>query len=211
MKLNGVEGESAVRVMLIGNQYFSNITADRVLPQIQLNSFIPRTTEVNLPFTVPSAIAADVLSAEVTLSVKITKGSKTIYEGAIDKDYTFTPTDYGNYKIAYTAKAGGRSATSSYFISVKDRIKPTMTLSGSKPTTGKVGQAINLPTVTVSDNYSENMRVWIYITEPTGRMITLEEGATSYVPTMKGKHRVSYYVCDEYANYVYEKFVITVL
>ena len=211
MKLNGVEGASAVRVMLIGNQYFSNITADRVLPQIQLNSFIPRTTEVNVPFTVPSAIAADVLSAEVTLSVKITKGSKTIYEGAIDKDYTFTPTDYGNYKIAYTAKAGGRSATSSYFISVKDRIKPTMTLSGSKPTTGKVGQAINLPTVTVSDNYSENMRVWIYITEPTGRMITLEEGATSYVPTMKGKHRVSYYVCDEYANYVYEKFVITVL
>jgi hypothetical protein len=210
VKLNGVSGESAIRVMLIGNQNFSNIKNDRVLPQIQLSSFIARSGEINQIFVVPSAIAADVLSAEVTLKVTVKKGSNVIYTGAINKDYAFRPSEYGKYRIEYTASAGGRSATSAYFVDIKDRTNPTMTLNGAVPTTGKVGKAIQLPTATVEDNYSQDMRVWIYITEPTGRMITLGEGETSYTPTMAGKHRVSYYVYDDYANYTYQKYTFTV-
>ena len=208
--LGGVEDVSALRIMLIGNQNFSNLTNDRVLPQIQLSSFIARSGEINKIFVVPSAIAADVLSAEVTLKVTVKKGSNIIYEGPINKDYAFRPGEYGKYRIEYTASAGGRSATSAYFVDIKDRINPTLTLNGTMPTTAVLGQAMQLPTATVADNYTEEMRVWIYITEPTGRMITLEEGVTTYTPTMKGKHRISYYVHDEYANYAYAKYTVTV-
>jgi hypothetical protein len=210
MKINGVEGESSLQIRLIGNQNFSNLTTDRVLPQIQLSSFITRTMEIGEQLKVPAAIAADVLSKDVTLKVTIKKGSKVLYTGSIDEDFYYIPDQYGSYRIEYSATAGNRTSTSAYFVEVKDRENPTLTLSGAVPTTGNIGKVITLPTAMVADNHSQNLRVWIYITEPTGRMITLEEGATTFVPQMSGRYRVTYYVHDDYANYVYEKFIITV-
>lgn len=207
---NGVTGASAIRVMQLGNQYFSNLSGDRVAPQMQLSAFLERSAEINEPFTVPSAIAADVLNPEVTLTVTVKYGSQTIYSGAIDEDYVFTPTNYGKYSVTYEAVAGGRKASSTYPVMVKDRIKPTVTLNGNVPTTCKAGTTLKLPAAVAEDNNSSGMRVWIFITKPNGRMVTLAEGETTYVPDEKGVYKISYYVEDEYANYAYAQYTVTV-
>ena len=207
---NGVTDTSALRVMLIGNQNFSNLTSDRVAPQMQLSAFLERSAEINKPFTVPSAMAADVLNSEVQLTLTIKRGSQTIYSGAIDKDYVFTPTEYGPYRVTYEASAGGRKASTTYQVIVKDQVKPTLSLNGNVPTNGKVGEVMNLPTATANDNNSSNMRIWIFITKPNGRMVTLATGATSYTPDEKGEYKVSYYVEDEYANYTYYHYTVNV-
>lgn len=207
---NGVTNTSALRVMLIGNQNFSNLTSDRVAPQMQLSAFLERSAEINKPFTVPSAMAADVLNSEVKLTLTIKRGSQTIYNGAIDKDYVFTPTEYGPYSVTYEATAGGRTASTKYQVVVKDQIKPTLKLNGDVPTSGKVGEVMNLPTATANDNNSSNMRIWIFVTKPNGRMVTLATDATSYTPDEKGEYKVSYYVEDEYANYTYYHYTVNV-
>jgi hypothetical protein len=83
-------------------------------------------------------------------------------------------------------------------------------LNGNVPTNGKVGKVMNLPTATANDNNSSNMRIWIFITKPNGRMVTLAAGATSYTPDEKGEYKISYYVEDEYANYTYYHYTVNV-
>ena len=65
--------------------------------------------EIGEQLRVPAAIAADVLSKDVTLKVTIKKGSKVLYTGSIDEDFYYTPDQYGSYRIEYSATAGNRS------------------------------------------------------------------------------------------------------
>jgi hypothetical protein len=61
--------------------------------------------EIGEQLKVPAAIAADVLSKDVTLKVTIKKGSKVLYTGSIDEDFYYTPDQYGSYRIEYSATA----------------------------------------------------------------------------------------------------------
>ena len=208
--LNGVKGDAAIRVKQIGNQTFSNLTSDRVIPQIQTNDFISHSGEINQAFKVPGAIAGDVLAPHVTLSVIVKYGTQVIYDGAIDEDYYFTPSHYGKYTIKYKAVENGREATIPYQVMIKDRVKPTIAVNGSLVESIKVGEKITIPTATATDNETKSMKVSVFITQPNGKMVVLEEGIIEFTPTMKGKHTVVYYVEDEYGNYVFSKHTVVV-
>lgn len=210
IRLVGVEGESALRVVQIGNQYFSDMTADRVAPQFQLTDFIVNTADIGVPYTAPAAVVADVLApnAEITLTIK--KGSRVVYEGAIDEPYVFTPDEYGTYNFVYEASAGGRSRSTTYLVTIKDRIDPELSLNGDVPAEGETGKAVKLPQAAAADNNSENMRVWVFVTEPDGRMYALAENVYEFTPDGAGTYLVSYYVEDDYGNYAYIKREIKV-
>lgn len=207
---NGVKGDAAIRVKQIGNQTFSNLTADRVIPQIQTNDFIANSGEINQEFRVPGAIAGDVLAPHVELSVIVKYGSEIIYNGAIDEDYRFTPTKYGKYTITYKAVANGREATIPYQVIIKDRVKPTISVSGSLIEECKMGEKIAIPTATASDNETKSMKVSVFVTQPNGKMVMLQDGTTEFTTTMKGKHTIVYYVEDDYGNYVFSKHIVIV-
>lgn len=210
----GVDGAAAIRVSEIANQAISNVTVDLGAPVIQLIGDIQSTAEINENVTVPAAIAADVLQTDVNLTVTISYGSTKIYSGSIESSYTFKPDKFGTYSVSYKATASGmangRSTTTTKYIEVKDKEKPTLTLNGQVPTEGKVGVEISLPTASVLDNNSTTMRVWIYVTQPNGKMLVLAEGTTKFIPESKGKYTISYYVADEYTNYAIVSHVISV-
>ena len=210
VSLFGVTGESALRVVRVGNQYFSSLTSDRIAPQLQLSGSIATTADIGEPYTAPAAVAADVLDPDATISLTVRKGSETLYEGPIDQPYTFTPTAYGTYNFTYTASAGGRERTVNYLVNVKDKVPPELSLNGEVPKTGAVGTEIALPSASAADNDAEGMRIWIFVTEPKGKMYALGEGVSAFTPGSAGTWLVTYYAEDEYANYASLKYEIEV-
>lgn len=206
-----VTGESAIRIMSLNNQIFSNDTVDRIKPELQLDSPINKVGEINKPFKAPKAYALDVLDPQVTLTLEIKKGTSTVYKGKIDEDYIFNPTSYGLYRFIYTVTdSSGRKQQTTYLVIIKDKIPPTLELNKQVPETGKCNKMINLPNATISDNYDENLRLWIIITAPDGEVRTLSEGELSFTPTLQGKYRVTYYIQDSYNNYIYESYAIEI-
>jgi len=206
----GVAGESALQIYAIGNQGFDDGTTDRVAPQLQLLSELPATADIGKPIAVPMAIAADVLNPEVEITLTIKLGSKTLYTGAITEGYEYTPTEYGEYQFIYTVKAGNRSTPVPYVVRVKDKIAPVLELLSDVPTKAKLGQLITLPKANTSDNEATDIRVWIFVAEPNGKLYALDAGSNSVAFSKKGKHTITYYIEDNYGNYVYHKFAITV-
>lgn len=210
IRFDGVEGKSALRIVQVGNQYFSDMTADRVAPQLQLIGFIINTANINEPLVVPAAVAADVLNPQTELTLTIKKGSSVIYNGAIDETYRFVPEEYGEYSFVYEAVSGGRSRTVTYLSTVKDHIPPEMYLNGEVPLTADMGKSVELPSASATDNHTQNMRIWIFITEPNGKMYALDQYVFEFVPQYSGEYLVSYFVEDEYGNYAYKKCGIQV-
>ncbi|NLG81008.1 MAG: hypothetical protein GX490_00590 [Bacilli bacterium] len=206
-----VTGEASLRVQSINNQIFSQDTLDRIRPEVQLVEPIMLTGEINAPFKAPRAIAADVLDPNVTLTLEIKNASGTVYKGPIDADYIFNPTEYGVYRFIYTATdSSNRSSSTTYIVTIKDRIKPSITLNGKVPQKGQVNKDITLPTATVQDNFAEEMRLWIFVVTPEGEIRALPEGTYTFTPTLRGLYRITYYVQDDYNNYVYETYTIDV-
>ena len=201
----GVKGASALRIIQIGNQYFSDITADRVAPQLQLLGFVPNTAKIGQPFVVPAAVAADVLNPLTELTLTVKKGFSVIYSGAIDEPYQFVSAEYGEYSFVYEAVSGGRKRTVTYLSTVKDEIPPTIALNGEVPRAADTGKSVELPTASATDNAAQNMRIWIFVTEPNGKMYALDKDVYEFVPERSGVYIVTYYVEDDYGNYAYKK------
>ena len=210
IRFNGVKGLSALRVVQIGNQYFSDMTVDRVAPQLQLSGFVPNTAKIGQPFVVPAAVAADVLNPIIELTLTIKKGSSVIYSGAIDEPYLFVPAEYGEYSFVYEAVSGGRKRTVTYLSTVKDEIPPELRLNGAVPETATVGKSVQLPTASATDNDARDMQIWIFVTEPNGKMYALDKDVYEFVPQDSGVYVVTYYVEDDYGNYAYEKRCVQV-
>ncbi len=210
VRMVGVTGESTLRVLRVGNQYFSDVTNDRIAPQLQLFGFVENTADIGVPYTAPAAAVADVLNPDAEVKLIIRKDSKVIYEGSADEPYIFTPTEYGVYNFRYEGTAGGRTVSAPYVVTVKDKVAPALTVNGDVPAAGKVGEAVVLPSASVSDNDATDMRIWIFVTEPKGKMYALPEGESGFTPQSAGNWLVTYYAEDDYGNYDYCKYTISV-
>lgn len=211
IRFENVRGASAIRVMKLGNQNFSDFDVDLVPPQVQLSGTLPSTLDIDVPVTVPAAIAADVLNPEVSATLTIRRGAETVVNAvAIDKDYVFTPTAYGEYRFIYTVKAGFRSDSYTYIVRVKDKIAPVLEILGDCPKTGKVNTAITLPGATATDNEASDVRIWIFVTQPNGYMYTLEKDTYTVTFATAGRYMITYYIEDNYGNYEYVRNYITV-
>lgn len=211
--VEGATGKAGVTVGSVGNQTFAYAAGettlnDRTSAQLGLQDTIRRSATFGQPYAVPAAIAADVLNpnASVTLTVVAPDGSQ-IYKGAIDTAYTFTPDQYGAYKIQYERTAGSRSETTPYTVTVKDTVPPTLTVNGAVPTTARRGDAISLPNATVTDNRDTDLTYYILICDPRGTMYTLQSGATY---AYAGVYQVTYYCCDADNAYTAQSFTVTV-
>ncbi|MFA7561022.1 MAG: hypothetical protein WCY80_02820 [Candidatus Izemoplasmatales bacterium] len=207
----GVSGDSAIRVVTIGNQVFSDDTLDRIRPQVELKSFLYKVGEINQPFTAPGAYAADVLDPFVSMTLTIRNSQGIVYEGPIDEDYVFNPTEYGMYRFIYSAvDSSNRKLETTYLVTVKDRIPPVITLPEEPVTQGQVNVEIALPEATVTDNFDENVRLWVFVSEPNGELRALEEGVFTFTPTLTGEYTITYYAQDSYNAYVYHQYKIIV-
>lgn len=207
----GVVGESAIRVTSISNQSLSNDTKDRVSPAIQIMGEIKSIGEINEKFIVYRAMASDGIDPSPKTTVQISKSGKTIYSGEISKDYEFIPSEYGEYIIKYiSSDSNNKKTTITYVITVKDRIKPELSVNGDVITTAKVGETYTLPTATVTDNNDKDLPVYLFVLAPDGEQRANKIGDYSFTPTLKGEYKITYYVFDSYNCYTYVEYTIKV-
>lgn len=211
VKYLGVEGESSIRFSSVSNQSLTNDTKDRVAPAVQIMGELNVVGEINEKFTVYRAVASDGVDPNPSITVRIMKDGKTIYSGDISKNYDFIPNEYGEYTILYTAlDSNNRKTTITYILTIKDRIKPELTLDSEIISTAKVGKTYTLPTPTVSDNNDTELQIYLFILAPDGELVANPLNDYSFAPTLKGEYKVTYYVQDSYNCYSYLEYLIQV-
>ncbi len=162
---------------------------------------------------VPMAYAADVLSdyMEVQVSVTDPNFNNIVPLQTIREDLYFTIEKYGNYIIEYFTKdsSGKASMSSAIYVSIMDKIAPTVTIANKTAIEGKVGEGIALPSVIALDNYSETVNL-ICIVENDRKVRTVIDMAEGFVADTAGTYQVIFYAIDENFNATFDSIQIIV-
>lgn len=86
--------------------------------------------------------------------------------------------------------------------------KPIISMTGTKPTTGKVGTRVTLPIITASNDAGDTLTVEKTVTGPDGEIVEIEKNG--FTPTVAGKYTVTCTCTDMWGNTTVEEFVVTV-
>jgi hypothetical protein len=121
------------------------------------------------------------------------------------KSYDITLAKYGLYSIQYAAKEEnwiGNTNEFTNYVYVMDEEAPVITITSEYTRTAKVGEAIILPTFTVSDNLTEEANIVIdrFVQNPTGRLVRIPYVSNSVVATYEGTYFFRIMAKDEYGN-----------
>jgi hypothetical protein len=173
---------------------------------------------INTLFTLPAAMAADVLdpSFSFTLTVTDPNGgivkdtSGTALNSSVDAggSYRFVMDKYGDYTISYTsADTRGNRAAYSYGITIVDSERPVIELSGGDRS-AKVGKRVSLASANVFDNLTASPRVAVCVQDPDGVFFSVSDGA--FTPAAEGIYRVMYMAEDESGNAAFASYTVTV-
>lgn len=204
-------GESAIRINSISNQAITQDKQDRAKPLIYLKESIDYYAEIDDQIIVPAAVTADAVDPNAKLTVQVKNGNTILYEGSIQENYQFKPQNYGRYNIVYTAiDSNNRKTTLTYIITVKDRIKPTITLEGEMISQAKINETYVLPTAVVEDNNDADLPLYIFVLAPDGELRANQSGDYQFTPTKKGQYTITYYAQDTYNCYTYLSFTVQV-
>lgn len=118
LEFGNVSGNADVMISSLGNnQSFSNSTIrDRIGPMFGVNGTYPQQVEMGTELKILSASSSDVL-ASVTSSVSVTApdGSVLLEDAAITGEYSVAITQYGYYRVTYTAKDENNNTTNQTF------------------------------------------------------------------------------------------------
>ena len=160
--------------------------------------------------TLISATAYDVLNAVGDIMVSVKLGSKTILsERVLVPGETFTVTECGTYTITYkVADSAKNTAPDKIEFAVYDPVKPTLSFDGEIASEAKVGQKIDLPKYTISDNNPDGVQVYAYIMAPDGTKAKIQGNTVTF--TQKGTYVLTFLVTDEHNNATMYRFAVTV-
>jgi hypothetical protein len=216
-------GGACVNVTKLNNQQINaSITKDKIAPQIAVLGEYGGMAQLGKETIVRSAVAGDVLSKDVSITVTVVgpSGSGTVVskDGVslenVDgsKEYVFVPTRYGSYRVTFTAKdAGGYQSTTSYNIAVVDNDGPTIFVNGEIPESLKLQDgevSLTIPQITVSDGGNGDCRVVINLKRPDGTMVRIEE--SDVLMTASGRYVLYVSAYDTNGNQTVQSFVIWV-
>lgn len=204
MELEGVTGDTSVRLKKIANQPFNaNIVEDSTDAVILYSKDVSRNIYLNQgsSHTIYSATAYDVLSEVDSLTVTVENPSRSkIYNGAINEDKSFVFDSLGQYRITYTAEDSvGNRLKSIFYVYVQEDVAPTVTVSGEPKSVYTVGDKIKIGKVTVTDNSDNECVTTIYIHTPTLRL-ELVKADSEFTFTEAGHYTLNYYARDKYYN-----------
>lgn len=209
-----VNSDSAFMISAInGKNKFSSDT-DTLKPKIGVFAERGGDRSINSEIEVPKAVATDVVdgAVKVLFTVYAPDGSVCydidgVYLNNVpaDEKHVVKYDEYGKYEIHYTAADRfGNTEETSYIVRIVDEIPPIMTVNGSINAKVKVGDRIKLPSVTVDDNYDEEITVYVCCVTDTGNIIDVSGGI--FVPIREGKYTIRYYCFDKAGNYVSRDF-----
>ena len=172
-----------------------------------------RTVYIGETIRIEKAYAQDVLFGASKVTVTVSTQQSGVYNNmnkvVLDEAVEIPITEYGYYTITYIAEdINGAITRERVVFYSKDITPPTISIQGSVPSTMKVGETIQLPNATVSDNSTNNPGFTMMVICPDGASIKIENGKfTAYVA---GKHQVVYFVHDKDYNIATQKFDLEV-
>ena len=210
-----VVGDSELTVQSLNAQAFgSKRTKDNVDPQIAIQGEYLYKRKVGDTLTVYAAKAYDVLNEVVDFTVSVTApdGSILLNKASPDQEHEVVLNKQGIYKIIYTAKdSAGNDVRGGGSVEAGDISKPTLTVNGSVAKSYKVGAAVELPKVTVTDD-TGTAYCDIFVELPTGEVRLLvhyeNDKKVSYLSALDERYPHSFKVnenafkAEKAGNYV---------
>lgn len=196
----------------IGNQNTNNVSMDMIRPTITVMGEYGGTFTAGATVTLPRAVAGDVLSPYVSLTLSVTAPDGTTIKSLdgttllrVDpsREYEISLSEIGQYRVQYSAEDGNGSGRLNwgYAVNVEDDVAPVITLSGGTEAAA-VGDVLMFPDVTVSDNYStvEEIIVIKTVVLPSGQRITLPAAGRSVMANAAGKYTFTVMAMDGAGN-----------
>lgn len=224
LSLCDVSSHSEVKVLKINNQAlgYKERSGDEAKPTIRLHSLINARQTYGQNFEYPTFEAYDVLSEIDSMSMTIAKPDGTVLRGDNHMTQTFVIDAYGRYGVNYQASdKNGNIARLSNAIFVYDDVAPSLKVNSLSKDNYKVGDVVEIPTYTASDNLNKYY-VDVILVLPTNEMRILthdDNGVVTYALTdtsiynssfivnnhsfrteMKGRHTLRYVAYDDEFN-----------
>lgn len=208
----GVEGAAGISLRYINSHFFNNAKMDRGVPNIVINGDYGGDLKLNTKLVLPEVLVSDVLDGDVDAYVSVSNpdgDTVTSVEGVALKNALVTGapitlhlTEFGMYLVEYTATDNsGRKETRKYTLRVVDDTKPVITLSGEPITQAKVGDKVEVPKASVTDDKDTNLNVEVYIIKPNLEMYTFElDKYSTFTATVAGDYTIIYNATDAEGN-----------
>ena len=211
-------------MVAVGDSVVSYRNVDTVAPALNVLGNAGGNRSINTQYVVESAAASDTFAPNVTLTVTVTAP-----DGSIVKDvngtllenvsalqaWTILLEQYGQYYVNYNAKEVdwvNQEAQYLVVVKVNDEVKPTIRFKSEPITQVKLGEAILLPEVEISDNLTakENMTVITQVLTSSGRQYVIKGNYNAFMPVCVGEYRITMSVMDEFGNSSMITYVVTV-
>ncbi len=193
--------------------------ADSVRPDVVFDFDSSVSYKIGDVVSIPLALAGDELTPYMDVYVTVsTPNFDTIYNKVLlTAGMTFTVEEYGDYIIEFFATDGAKlkNVSSAVYVSIKDRVSPTITVADGTTIETKVGEVVALPEIVVLDNYSEEISLTVFVVNEEGIYATIapndgEELAYSFTALKAGNYRIVFYACDEEFNSSFAEMQIIV-
>ena len=220
VRLGTVKNSVNLFISKLNGQIISRATRDTVPPQIFVNPVLGGSHNIGDTIIVYAAKAYDVLGfvKEFTMTVVNVETGEvlksvdgiTLQDVDASKDYRVTFTSFGQYQITFKAKdSNNRPSEASKNVLIADSEAPIIEIGKAVVSTGKVNESIQLPAMTVKDNYSssDKIRKYIVVIYPNGFGKICKE---YFTPTMQGRYYVRYMAIDENGQIAMKEYKVDV-
>lgn len=210
--INGVEtGEmGSLELIQVSNQIFASTYKsgvlqpynDKTAPVLFLKEkFYNHTVEYNEEILIPAGWAYDVLKgAQVTtLTLLAPNGEKVIDNASCNEETKIKLTQYGYYTIRYTTDNNGRAYHVEYYVKVRNRKLPQISVDGTVKETYALNEKLTIPTATVLGDNAGNTTVYVFLQTPSARIVNYTD-KTEIEFTEKGEYQLIFYAIDEEYN-----------
>ena len=225
IEVDGVSGDSALRVVNLCGQPFTKIKADIIEPKVYVYNDVGEF-DIDSIYELSAATIVDVLDPNIKafIRVKDPEGQivSTVDGVLLDETAPYNVshkiklTKFGIYQVYYEAvDTNDNKTTYSFVINVVDKEVPVVKII-NPVTSAKVGDIVNISSISISDNYSEKYDIYVCMIAPNGQTysLTLVEEETiiykSFTATNAGKYEIFYYVADEAGNTTFVSYTINV-
>ena len=219
VKVSGVVSASEVAWKNVGGQVLSDSDIDGIAPSIKINGDFASKYEIGTIAEVYSAIAADVFSPEVYVSITVRDPDGNVakdVDGVVldgvpfDRAYFIKLEKYGTYSIKYSAEDWMENPRNyPRVIDVTDDAAPELTLQGEVKTELKQGKKMKIPSATATDNVDAEVKVYAYLVDPAGKISKVEMGEKVLFDQV-GIYQLRYMTIDAFGNINIIVYEITV-
>lgn len=213
---------SSFAISTLGGQLINNATSDNIGPNVVSSEEYAYEYDFDSKIKIYPAVCADALDPVTTATVTVYRPDRQIAtdtNGVLlsavpaDREYEISADEYGFFNIRYTVTtASGQTRSESYGLNVADKTAPTVTVTGSVPSSVNVGDSFTVPKCTVSDNVdsAEDLTVYCIIHELKTHIITACSIDQRFTFERAGEYVLRFMAVDSSGNVGYADYMLTV-